>query len=365
MSSKYKFPPDGVVMPITSLNTVAGNPAVASVNTTDYVSNYIYQDGSLKMILLPEGYWQSGHYHYYLKDHLGSNRVVLRDDNTLLERNHYYPSGMRFGESAVSGGSVQPYRHTGHEMQAMHGLNWIDNGARMRSVNLPIFTTPDPLAEKYYSISPYAYCLNNPVKFIDPDGRAPGDFFRTRNAAAKDFGKYYNGKSIIKNKEYFSSIYIIKKGSKVGYTYTAASEGTSDGVKETPSPPDGKTTQARIHTHGKYEEGYDNNYFSNQDKWVYYDHKVDGYVVTPNGTLLNYDVETAKDVVVSTQMPSDPNDPDRRNKIKPVDNTASTNNTTYTNSLPFLICKPNPKPDNQPLPPLKPENIWKFPLTHN
>jgi len=36
----------------------------------------------------------------------------------------------------------------------------------------------DPLCEKYYWISPYAYCLNNPVKFVDPDGRlvvfAPG-----------------------------------------------------------------------------------------------------------------------------------------------------------------------------------------------
>lgn len=29
----------------------------------------------------------------------------------------------------------------------------------------------DPMAEKYYSISPYAYCMNNPVRYVDPDGR--------------------------------------------------------------------------------------------------------------------------------------------------------------------------------------------------
>ena len=32
----------------------------------------------------------------------------------------------------------------------------------------------DPLSEKYYNISPYAYCANNPVNFVDPDGRFIG-----------------------------------------------------------------------------------------------------------------------------------------------------------------------------------------------
>ena len=35
------------------------------------------------------------------------------------------------------------------------------------------FTTMDPLAEKYYSISPYAYCAGNPVNLVDPDGHFP------------------------------------------------------------------------------------------------------------------------------------------------------------------------------------------------
>ncbi len=41
----------------------------------------------------------------------------------------------------------------------------------MYSATEGIWKGPDPLAEKDYSVSPYAYCLNNPVRFIDPDGK--------------------------------------------------------------------------------------------------------------------------------------------------------------------------------------------------
>ena len=33
------------------------------------------------------------------------------------------------------------------------------------------FLSMDPLAEKYYHLSPYAYCAGDPVNFVDPDGR--------------------------------------------------------------------------------------------------------------------------------------------------------------------------------------------------
>lgn len=46
-----------------------------------------------------------------------------------------------------------------------------DFGARQYDPAAPRFITPDPLAEKYYGWNMYGYCMNNPVRFIDTDGR--------------------------------------------------------------------------------------------------------------------------------------------------------------------------------------------------
>jgi RHS repeat-associated protein len=51
------------------------------------------------------------------------------------------------------------------------GLNWYDYGARHYDAALGRFTTQDPLAKDFYATSPYGYCLNNPMKYIDPDGK--------------------------------------------------------------------------------------------------------------------------------------------------------------------------------------------------
>ena len=49
----------------------------------------------------------------------------------------------------------------------------IQNRVRVRHYDAAIvrWGTMDPLAEKYYSISPYVYCLDNPINRFDPDGR--------------------------------------------------------------------------------------------------------------------------------------------------------------------------------------------------
>jgi RHS repeat-associated protein len=87
-----------------------------------------------------------------------------------MECSDYYPDGMRF-ESSTSNSAALPYRYNGKELEAMNGLNQYDYGARRRETGIPVWTTMDPLAEKYYGVSPYAYIEDNPVRFVDKDGR--------------------------------------------------------------------------------------------------------------------------------------------------------------------------------------------------
>ena len=142
---------------------------------TDYCGNLIYRNDTLSMLLTEEGYVtfdERGEplYHYYLKDHLGSVRVVLDGDGTVEQVNDYYPSGTLMYTS--TNGTVQPYKFGQKELERTLPLDEYDFGARwMDPVVGGRFTTMDPLCEKYYDISPYAYCHGDPLNFIDPDGR--------------------------------------------------------------------------------------------------------------------------------------------------------------------------------------------------
>ena len=105
-------------------------------------------------------------YHYFLKDHLGNVRVVMNQDGETVEQStSYYPFG---GIFAGTGDGEQPIKFGGKEFDPMHGLNWSDFVARMKG-NWR-FMSIDPLCEKYYSVSPYAYCANNPINAFDLNG---------------------------------------------------------------------------------------------------------------------------------------------------------------------------------------------------
>ena len=141
---------------------------------TQYCDNFIFEDGVLKRILVEGGFIYFGEndttYHYFLKDHLGSNRAVVNmKTGEVAEQYDYYPFGKQHGDYHT--GYIHPYRYNGKELDEIGGLDWLHYGARMMEPEWGRFTTPDPLAEKYYDVSPYAYCGNNPIKYIDPDGK--------------------------------------------------------------------------------------------------------------------------------------------------------------------------------------------------
>ena len=162
----------GVVIPMTSVMTPLTTAQISTTFKTDYCGNVIYENGVVSKILTEEGYitlaGTTPTYHYYLKDHQGNNRVVINQSGTVEQVNHYYPFGGLMGESTAGG--VQPYKYNGKELDRMHGLDLFDYGARHYDAAIGRWHSVDPLAEKYYSISPYAYVANNPVRFIDPDG---------------------------------------------------------------------------------------------------------------------------------------------------------------------------------------------------
>ena len=147
----------------------------------DYCGSYLYENGTsasvhpLTKILTPEGYIDmstSGYpYCYYKQDHLGSNREVTSyagTTGTVVQQTEYYPSGTAYVEG--TGAGVQPFKFTGKELILMHGLNWQDYGARWLDNVRMQWTTMDPMAEKYYGVSPYAYVNNNLINKIDPIG---------------------------------------------------------------------------------------------------------------------------------------------------------------------------------------------------
>ena len=109
---------------------------------------------------------------YFITDHLGSTRVVLDNFGDVLERYDYYPYGKIVPVSVASSGNTD-YLYTGKESQnALFGINWYDSAARFQTTD-GIFTSIDPLAEKYYHLSPYAYCAGNPVNLVDLKGLNP------------------------------------------------------------------------------------------------------------------------------------------------------------------------------------------------
>ncbi|MEI3070755.1 MAG: DUF4329 domain-containing protein [Prevotella sp.] len=322
----------------------------AVTNTTDYIGNFIFEDGKLDKYLFDGGYCsfnngQNPTFHYYEKDHLGSVRMVVNENGTIDQVNHYYPFGGVYGDLSYNS-EYQKRKYIGKEFDHMHGLDWYDHGARMYDAARVAWDKTERLYGKFNNWNLYCYGLDNPIKFIDKDGREPGDFFESPEKAALDFALFYNDNSIRDNKEFASSIYAVQNDNgDRGYTYTLPNVGQENHC--IPSLPTlGSFLVAIVHTHGSATSSdgtiYANNEFSGSTMTRYGKKmpvtnlknvtqkrtdiyqanylKVDSYLATPNGSLLKYDYKRGKISVISTEIPSDVTDKTRKNDISTSEN---------------------------------------------
>jgi len=104
---------------------------------------------------------------FYHTDHLGSTSYITDAKANVAQFDAYLP----YGELLVdehSSSEDMPYKFNGKELDQETGLYYY--GARYMNPRTSLWYGVDPLAEKYVSTGCYVYCIDNPIRLIDPDG---------------------------------------------------------------------------------------------------------------------------------------------------------------------------------------------------
>ena len=133
-----------------------------------WTRDYVRRDGQLLAKVEPTPV-DTQHMHL---DHLGSVRMVTDGSGSVVSTHHYYP----FGEEATASGT-EPMKFTGHERDLYGGgsLDLDYMHARYCSPKLGRFFSPDPIESGKPMVpqtwNKYTYGRNNPLKWVDPDGR--------------------------------------------------------------------------------------------------------------------------------------------------------------------------------------------------
>ncbi len=139
------------------------------IDTKTYIGNYEFSGDSLLRLNTPYGYFHQGHYYVNAYDYQGN--LVASGGNYacgVAQDNSYYPYGLNI--YGLGNNKFTPYLFGGKEFEERQGLNLYDFHARTYAPDIARFMQPDPKADDYHWLSPYAYCGGDPINNIDPDG---------------------------------------------------------------------------------------------------------------------------------------------------------------------------------------------------
>ena len=173
---RYTYAVDGTkLQEIHQLATVNASGTTYTNETKNYYGPLIVKTGYPQILQFDGGYATFANggafegWHYYISDYMSNNRMVVCD--SIIEQiNHYYPYGGIIGDISTNQ-SFQNYKFEGKELDRTFGLDNYDIQARQYFAMAPSWDRIDPLAEKYYGISPYSYCMGDPVNFGDYNGK--------------------------------------------------------------------------------------------------------------------------------------------------------------------------------------------------
>ncbi len=195
---KYTYSADGIKL---SKELINNNNVI--IQKQDYLNGIEYANNSLQFFKSKEGYIEpTGNdnfvYVYEYKDYLQNTRTSFMDSDNdghidivknnidgdgdgdfaqeIREEKSYYPFGLRHNGYGIIRGREHQYAFGGKELENSFNLNWYDFGARRYNPETGRWLSYDPLAENYIAWSPYNTSFNNPIFFIDPDGRGVLDF---------------------------------------------------------------------------------------------------------------------------------------------------------------------------------------------
>jgi RHS repeat-associated protein len=326
-------------------------------------------------------------------DSLSASGWIMYYNAQVVSVSDYYPGGSLMTERSWSATEYK-FGFNGKESDNEISGNGAvyDYGFRIYDSRLVRFMSVDPLAKSYPWYTPYQFAGNKPIWAVDLDGleeyftsdgkligkygesteirlvyddfvedsrkllstesiskadverinkaSAPG--LDSKDALALQWGEQFNQQSIDDNKEYSSIIFSTRLpgSSKVTFSYTRPSGGDEASASASFTPKANSSLSAAIHSHGAYSPKYRSNEFSVAqikdgiyepgDVAEYVRNEIDGYVSTPNGSLLKYDFWGGGKVIDlgATTVPYDPKDPTSPKPTTPTPATPTDSTTT-------------------------------------
>jgi RHS repeat-associated protein len=151
------------------------------VGASGTVKNHWFSDVQLQNIVVPK----NGYIYVYVSNESNAdvffdNLQIFHTKGPILEETHYYPFGLTMAgiSSQAANTLTNKYKFGGKELQSNEftdgsGLVLYDFQARNYDPQVGRWWSGDPKSDKSVWLSPYNYCLNNPIRFFDPDGKFP------------------------------------------------------------------------------------------------------------------------------------------------------------------------------------------------